>query len=67
MLKNMGMTPSLSDQGALGLIYRNLIKQASMLAFDDVFYFLSIMAALVIPFVLLMKRGEQGPPPMSVH
>ena len=38
---------------------------ASMLAFNDVFHFLSIMMVLVLPFVLFMKKGGGGEPPAA--
>jgi len=37
------------------------------LAFNDAFYILSVMMALVLPFVLLMKRTKHTAPPMGIH
>jgi DHA2 family multidrug resistance protein len=67
MLQQKGFIPSLSDQGSLGLIYGEVIKQASMLSFNDAFYLLSTMMMLVLPLVLLMKKGREGIPAPGVH
>lgn len=63
-LQYKGFMPSLSDQGGIGTIYGQLIKQASMFSFNDAFYLLSTMMMLILPLVLLMKKGEaHGPGP----
>jgi len=62
-LESRGFFPSLSDQGALGVIYRELQRQASMLSFNDAFSFLSTMMFLILPFTLLMRRGSPGQTP----
>jgi len=38
------------------VLYRLLSREASMLAFRDAFFLLSIMAIIVLPLVFLMKR-----------
>jgi DHA2 family multidrug resistance protein len=58
VLQGRGFIPSLSDQGSLGLIYGEVIKQASMLSFNDAFFLLSTMMMLILPLVLLMKKGK---------
>jgi len=58
ILQGRGINPSLSDQGSLGLVYGEVIKQASMLSFNDAFYLLSIMMMLILPLVLLMKKRK---------
>jgi DHA2 family multidrug resistance protein len=67
MLQGRGFIPSLSEQGGLGLIYGEVIKQASMLSFNDAFYLLSTMLILIIPLVLLMKKGKEGIPALGAH
>jgi DHA2 family multidrug resistance protein len=67
MLQGRGFIPSLSEQGGLGLIYGEVIKQASMLSFNDAFYLLSTMLILIIPLVLLMKKGKEGIPAPGAH
>jgi len=67
LLQDRGINPSLSDQGSLGLIYGEVIKQASMLSFNDAFYLLSTMMMLILPLVLLMKKGKAPGSGPGVH
>ncbi len=66
ILKERGVAAFL-DQRSLGLIQGEILRQASMLAFNDTFHVLSIMMALVLPLVLLMKVRRTGSPPPGVH
>ena len=67
VLRDRGFISSPPDQGSLGFIYGELIKQASMLSFNDVFHLLSIMMMLILPLVLLMKKGKEGISPVGGH
>jgi DHA2 family multidrug resistance protein len=67
MLQDRGVVPSLLDQGSLNLIYGQVIRQASMLSFNDVFQILSIMMMLVLPLVLLMKKGKADVSRAGMH
>jgi DHA2 family multidrug resistance protein len=66
-LRERGLIPPYPRQGSLGLIYNQLLQQASMLAFNDTFYILSVMMILILPFVLLMKKAKETRPPTGVH
>jgi len=66
-LQDKGFIPSLSDQGGLGLIYGEVVRQASMLSFNDVFYLLSTMMMLILPLVLLMKKGKEDTSGPGIH
>ena len=44
--------------GAVGTIYRQLLRQASMMSFNDAFYLLTIFLICLLPLVLLMKKGK---------
>ncbi len=57
-LHYQGIESFSSQQGHLGVIYNQLIKQASMLSFNDAFYLISIIMLCVLPLVLLMKRAK---------
>jgi DHA2 family multidrug resistance protein len=59
-LQYQGFTSAVPNQGMVGVIYNQLLQQAAMFSFNDCFFVLSIMMALVLPFVLLMKKGK-GP------
>jgi hypothetical protein len=67
LLRGRGLIPPYPGQGSLGLVYNQLLQQASMLAFNDSFYILSVMMILVLPFVLFMKKAKETTPPMGVH
>jgi DHA2 family multidrug resistance protein len=57
----------LGDQGSLGLIYNKLLREASMIAFNDAFYLLSVLMILVLPLVLLMRRAHAGGAAQGLH
>jgi DHA2 family multidrug resistance protein len=47
---------------ALAALYATVVKQATLLAFLDVFRLLAILALLCFPLVLLLKKAKpQGP------
>ena len=60
------MADVLSDYGGLGIMYKELIRQASMLSFNDAFHIVSILMICVLPFVMLMKRAK-GTVPGGMH
>lgn len=55
-LKYRGFEPALSGQGGLGVIYDQLLREASMMSFNDVFYLLCLMMVMIIPLVFFMRR-----------
>ena len=61
ILQYKGIVP-LSQQAGEFLIYRELLRQASMLSFNDVFRIVSTLMLCVIPLVLLMRRGKADAP-----
>lgn len=56
LLQLGGLPPSLSEITGQGLIYRNLLREASMISFNDAFHLLSILMIFVLPLVLLMRH-----------
>jgi DHA2 family multidrug resistance protein len=56
------LAPSAGADAATGtgMIYRQLLRQASMMSFNDAFYLLSIFLVCLVPLVLLMKMGKVG-------
>ena len=61
ILQFKGVVP-LSQQAGQVLIYKELLRQASMLSFNDVFRTVSTIFLCVIPLVLLIRRGKTGTP-----
>jgi DHA2 family multidrug resistance protein len=55
-----GFASPVQDQGVVGVIYNNLLQQAAMLSFNDCFFLVSMMMMLLFPFVLLMRKPEEG-------
>jgi MFS transporter, DHA2 family, multidrug resistance protein len=47
-----------AGQGALKMVEAAVMKQASMLAFNHVFFLISVMCVLSIPLVFLIKTGH---------
>jgi len=55
-LQLKGMDPSSASSGGLGVIFEQLLRQASMMSFNDVFYFLGVMILCMLPFIYFMVR-----------
>jgi DHA2 family multidrug resistance protein len=62
-LQYRGFENTLSEQGGLGIIYQELLRQASMLSFNDTFRIISIVMVCVLPLVLLMRKGKSDVSP----
>ena len=57
-LAERGLTPLLAAGGAA--IVHEIARQAQMLAFNDIFWFIAIVTLAIIPLLFLMKRPERG-------
>jgi len=57
----------LSERAGLGLIYRELLRQASMLGFNDAFHLLSILMLCVFVLIFLLKRPETSSKQVAMH
>ena len=62
ILQYRGFQGPLSDQGVSAVIYRDLLRQASMMSFNEAFYIVSIIMICVLPLVIFMKRGKAAAP-----
>ncbi len=64
-------TSGASAAGAMarahGVIYGQLQRQASMLAFVDVFWLLGVTCAAITPLMLFMKKSQPGRAPIALH
>ena len=63
ILEFRGVESFLSQYGGLNTVYKELIRQASMLSFNDTFHFTSIILISILPFAFLMKRSKELIPP----
>jgi DHA2 family multidrug resistance protein len=59
-LRNVGIAAAQANHLAIGQLYRMVQKQASMLAYLDVFHTLMIITLLVSPVVLLLKSPKSS-------
>ncbi|MDD5711853.1 MAG: DHA2 family efflux MFS transporter permease subunit [Smithellaceae bacterium] len=50
-----GLAPGTAQQGAAGMIYSRLLREAYMMSFNDVFYFLMVMTLITLPLVFFMR------------
>jgi DHA2 family multidrug resistance protein len=66
LLQYRGVGDSQAANGGLGVMYKELLRQASMLSFNDAFHLVSIMMICILPLVLLMKlsKGTTSSPGM---
>ena len=53
---------SAAGHAADATIYGQLLKQASMLSFNDAFLLLSLFMVLILPLAFLMKKGKVEAP-----
>ncbi|HSL47763.1 MAG TPA: DHA2 family efflux MFS transporter permease subunit [Candidatus Deferrimicrobiaceae bacterium] len=54
---------SAAAQQALGILYKTLVAQATLLAFVDNFRLLTVLAVCSIPLAMLLKRARARPVP----
>jgi DHA2 family multidrug resistance protein len=66
-LQGKGFISLPPDQASLAAIYKQLLMQASMLSFNDVFYLLSLMMGFILPLAFLMRSGKKGGPVPGMH
>ncbi|GLI36421.1 DHA2 family efflux MFS transporter permease subunit [Desulforhabdus amnigena] len=61
--------PAAANQtGVLSVVYREVLRQASMLAFNDTFWLLAIITAVLVFFTPIFKRPKRAALPMEgVH
>ena len=59
ILKNQGFAPSQLDAGTLGVLYKKLVKESTMMAFNDTFFVLAVLMAIAGLMVLFMKRSQE--------
>ncbi|MBF0328864.1 MAG: DHA2 family efflux MFS transporter permease subunit [Nitrospirae bacterium] len=53
-----GLDQGSAEMSSLGIIYKELLRQVSMLAFNDAFYLVSAVMLITLPLVWIMKRGN---------
>ena len=61
-LRAAGSSPVIASQQAQAIIYQELVRQSTMLAYVDVYRLLSYMCLALIPLLFLMKPAKAGTP-----
>ena len=56
-----------AGRAALGFIAREVQRQAAVLSFVDVFWFLMLAFAVSLPFIALLRSGKTAGRPLMVH
>jgi DHA2 family multidrug resistance protein len=60
--------PALANpEGILHIVYQEVLRQASMLAFNDTFWIMGWLTACLVPITLLLKAGKTDPGAGSFH
>src|SRR5262249_22255304 len=59
--------PASAASAALGLLYRTLVRQATLLSFLDTFRLLALLALACLPLVFLFRRVRSRPTPAPAH
>ncbi len=67
VLSLRGLEPSFTGQGSLATVYKGLLREASMLSFNDAFHLLSILMILIIPLALFMRKGRDAAQATGMH
>lgn len=60
IFQQKGFDPVTSLQAGLNGIYGQLLRQASMLSFNDAFYLLSILMICTLPLLVFMRKRQTG-------
>lgn len=58
-----GGVPPAANQAGNGVLFGQLIKQASVMSFNDAFHLLSLFMVFIVPLVFLMRKGKAEEPP----
>lgn len=59
-LRGLGIAPERLQGTGLGLIYKEVSRQAAMLSFIDAFYIVGVIALTMVPVALMLKRIPLG-------
>jgi MFS transporter, DHA2 family, multidrug resistance protein len=66
-LQSGGASSTQALQQAHGLLYSELVRQASMVSFINVFWVLAVTCLLMIPMMFLMKKMRPGRGRVAAH
>jgi DHA2 family multidrug resistance protein len=64
-LANSGLPPGVAEQSALKLLESTVHRQATMMAYNDVFWIMGMLFVFGLPLLLLLGTHNQRPPSAS--
>ncbi len=67
LLPSRGIPDAVAGNATLARLYREVVRQATMMGFNDAFYILSVLMACVLPMLLLLRRPAHQAPPVVGH
>jgi MFS transporter, DHA2 family, multidrug resistance protein len=67
LLPARGVPAAIAANTTLARIYRELVRQATMLGFNDAFYVLSLLMVCVLPLLFLIRRPAHQTSPVAGH
>jgi DHA2 family multidrug resistance protein len=59
--------PAVAAQQALGILYKTVVAQATLLAFVDNFRLITVLAVCSMPLAMLLRRARGRPPASGAH
>ena len=59
--------PTVAAQQALGILYKTVVAQATLLAFVDNFRLITVLAVCSMPLAMLLRRARGRPPASGAH
>jgi hypothetical protein len=62
-----GMDVFTAEKQATAMIYNNLRRQAAMLAYNHIFWYVGLAFLGIMPLLLLLKRPQTGRPQDAAH
>jgi DHA2 family multidrug resistance protein len=65
MLRQQGMSAAAAAQGSIGVAYQQLLRQASMLSYQNAFFVLSVTIACLSPLPFLMRLPSKAEKPSA--
>jgi DHA2 family multidrug resistance protein len=67
VLHSAGASLPDAARGANGLIYGTMLRQSSMLAFEDAFYFMAVLFLAVVPLMFLLRKTKPTASAVAAH
>jgi DHA2 family multidrug resistance protein len=67
MFQARGMDFATATRQAYAALFGMVERQASMLSYANIFFFMGMIFLVVVPLLLLMRRPKAGGAPVAMH